>query len=152
MVQINPKFACSWIRWLLFLPQFTLFTIARSCSGAIFFIPCCTGLDSVCASKRLSQRIPRQQCLPGSWTLSGDDCQGSWKPGCTSWRSIEDFSLVVYRATNQDRGTQVSLTKKEKLRVFNRDTNPSGFWLSVRIPLSLFFIFSHRQAWQEEAK
>lgn len=118
--------------------------------GSHFFsTPHCTGLDSICASKRPSQWIPRQHCSPGSWSLSRGDCQDSWEPGGAIQRSIEDFSLVLHGATNKDRGLQTSLSKEEKSWVFNRHTYPSGFWLSVRILVSLFFDFLHRQAWHK---
>lgn len=129
MVQINPKFIYPWIRWLLFLPPFTPFTIVRSCSGAIFFIPHCTGLDSVCASKRPSQRIPRQQCLPDSWTLSGDDCQGSCKPGCTIEinRGLQPSGLQSYQSRERDIGV---LNQEGKTMSIQQGHKP--IWILVK--------------------
>ena len=115
----------------------------------LFFTSRCTGLDSVRGSKRSSQWIPLANNVR---QLLGSDCQGSWEPSCVIWRSTEDFSLVLYGASNKDRGMQSSITKGEKLWVFTWDTNPPRFWLSGRIPLSLFFDFFPRQGWLEEVK
>lgn len=112
MVQRNPKFIYL-DKTAAVPPSIAPPTIVSSCSGAFSFFLLRVAQDWTVSMG--ARGLPSEYQGNNVRQLLGPDCQGSWEPGCATWRSTEDFSLVLYRAANKDRGMQSSITKGEKL-------------------------------------